>query len=312
LRIIEDGLPKETIVTRSSRRGFLKTAGMAGAGLLGSSAPSSASEAGSTLSEDRYGVLVDTTVCIGCRQCEHACRVAHDLPGPPGEAYEDRSVFQRKRRPDDTALTVVNEYANPSNADSPYTVKVQCMHCDHPACVSACIVHALTKREDGSVVWDTSKCIGCRYCMVACPFQIPAFEFDDALKPDICKCDFCADRTGEGKLPACVEICPVEALTYGKRYELVKLAHRRIADEPDRYVDHVYGEHEVGGTSWLYLAARPFAEMDFPVLGDSPAPGVSESIQHGLFKYFIPPVLFYALLGGFMWASRERDGKEAE
>jgi hypothetical protein len=148
--------------------------------------------------------------------------------------------------------------------------------------------------------------------MVACPFQIPAFEYHDPLKPDICKCDFCADRTSDGTLPACVEICPVEALTYGKRYELVKLAHSRIADKPERYVDHVYGEHEVGGTSWLYLAGRPFAELDFPVLGNSPAPGVSESIQHGIFKYFIPPVLFYALLGGFMWVSKERDEKEAK
>jgi len=303
---------EEDFVAKGNRRDFLKTAGLAGVGLLGCPATSSAGEPGSTLSEDRYGVLVDTTVCIGCRQCEYACRVAHDLPSPPAGSYEDRSVFQQPRRPDDKALTVVNEYANPSNAELPYTVKVQCMHCDHPACVSACIVGALTKQENGAVVWDTDKCIGCRYCMIACPFQIPAFEYDDALKPDISKCDFCVDRTREDKLPACVEICPVEALTYGNRYELVKLAHRRIAEHPERYVDHVYGEHEVGGTSWLYLAERPFSEMEFPVLGSSPAPGVSESIQHGIFKYFIPPVLLYALLGGFMWSTKNRDGKEAE
>ena len=299
-------------MVRQRRRDFFKTAGMVGAGIVGCAAPSTAGDMGSAPSEDRFGVLVDTTVCIGCRQCEYACRIAHDLPSPPIETYEDRSVFQRKRRPDHTALTMVNEYSNPTNAEVPFNVKVQCMHCDYPACVSACIVSALSKLENGSVVWDSSKCIGCRYCLVACPFQIPAFEYHDPLKPDICKCDFCTDRTRAGALPACVETCPVEALTYGERHELVKLAHRRIDENPGRYVDHLYGEHEVGGTSWLYLAGRPLEELDFPVLGSSPAPGVSESIQHGIFKYFVPPVLFYALLGGFMWATKNRDHTEAE
>ena len=299
-------------MAKHGRREFFKAAGLAGAGLLGCPAASHASEPGAVLSENRFGVLVDTTVCVGCRQCEYACKVAHDLPTPPIEAYEDRSVYERMRRPDPAALTVVNEYRNPAKPGLPFNVKVQCMHCDHPACVSACIVLALTKIESGAVVWDSDKCIGCRYCMVACPFQIPAFEYDDPLKPDITKCDFCADRTGEGGLPACVETCPVEALTYGERHELLKLAHEKIESNPERYVPHVYGEFEVGGTSWLYLAGRPHAELDFPVLGRSPAPGVSESIQHGIFKYFIPPVLFYALLGGFMWASKKRDGEEAE
>ena len=297
---------------KQGRREFFKTAGRAGAALRGSATSSDASDSGSALSENRFGVLVDTTVCIGCRQCECACKVAHHLPGPPAETYEDRSVFERMRRPDHTALTVVNEYANPANAHLPFNVKVQCMHCDHPACVSACIVHALTKQENVAVVWDSSKCIGCRYCMVACPFQIPAFDYHEALKPDITKCDFCADRTREGQRPACVATCPVEALTYGERHELIKVAHRKIERNPDRYVAHLYGEHEVGGTSWLYLAGRPHAELDFPVLGSSPAPGVSESIQHGIFKYFIPPVLFYALLGGFMWVTKNRDEAEAE
>lgn len=298
-------------MARHGRREFFKAVGLAGAGALGCSGSTLASQ-GQTLSEDRLGVLVDTTTCIGCRHCEYACKVAHGLPTPPVGAYEDRSVFQKMRRPDDTALTVVNEYANPASVELPFDVKVQCMHCDHPACVSACIVSALTKLDTGAVVWDTDKCIGCRYCMVACPFQVPAFEYDEALRPDITKCDFCADRTGVGRLPACVEICPVEALTFGERHELIKYAHRRIERNPERYVPHLYGEHEVGGTSWLYLAGRPHAELDFPVLGSSPAPGVSESIQHGIFKYFIPPVLFYALLGGFMWATKHRDESEAE
>jgi formate dehydrogenase iron-sulfur subunit len=192
----------------------------------------------------------------------------------------------------------------------PYDVKVQCMHCDHPACVSACIVGAISKQENGSVIWDTDKCIGCRYCMVACPFQIPSFEFDKALNPHIKKCDFCFDRTKEKKLPACVEICPVEAITYGTRNDLVKVARERIKNNPDRYVNHIYGEYEVGGTSWIYLAGTDFSNLTFPKLSNNPAPGVSESIQHAIFAYFVPPISLYALLGGIMWITRRKKSTE--
>jgi Fe-S-cluster-containing dehydrogenase component len=252
------------------------------------------------------GVLVDTTVCIGCRHCEWACRTAHDLPTPPLESYEDKTPFDAMRRPDETALTVVNRYDNPKAPAVPTTVKVQCMHCDHPACVSACIVGAITKEENGAVIWDTDKCIGCRYCMVACPFQIPAFEYRKALGPKILKCDFCFERRKTGALPACVEQCPVEALTYGPREELARVARDRVRRLPDRYVPHVYGEFEVGGTSWMYLAGTDFAALQFPKLGRSPAPGVSENIQHGIFAYFVPPVSLYALLGAIMWIARQR------
>jgi Fe-S-cluster-containing dehydrogenase component len=184
------------------------------------------------------------------------------------------------------------------------------MHCGHPACVSACIVGALSKEENGAVIWDTDKCIGCRYCMVACPFQIPAFEFNKALDPRILKCDFCAERRKTGLLPACVESCPVEALTYGPREELVLVAKERVKRQPDRYVDHIYGEFEVGGTDWCYLAGTDFADLQFPKLDVSPAPGVSESIQHGIFAYFVPPVSLYALLGAMMWTARHRGDDE--
>jgi Fe-S-cluster-containing dehydrogenase component len=184
------------------------------------------------------------------------------------------------------------------------------MHCDYPACVSACIVGAISKTENGSVVWDTDMCIGCRYCMVACPFQIPTFEYEKALDPKIVKCDFCIDRTNEGKIPACVNICPVEALTYGTREELITEARRRIKNNPDKYYNHIFGEHEVGGTSWLYLADKNLADSVFPKLGDNPAPGVSESIQHGLFAYFVPPIAVYALLGGIMWLTKDKETKK--
>ena len=184
------------------------------------------------------------------------------------------------------------------------------MHCDHPACVSACIVGAFSKEENGSVIWDGDKCIGCRYCMVACPFQIPSFEYDIAFNPDIKKCDFCFERTRRDKLPACVEVCPVESITYGKRSRLIEAARQKLRNYPERYIDHIYGEFEVGGTSWMYLAGVDFSDLEFPKLGKDAAPGVSESIQHGIFAYFIPPISLYALLGGIMWLNKTKEKPE--
>lgn len=289
-----------------SRRKFLKTSALIGAGITGLSTKSVKAGPKYVLDENRMGVLIDTTVCIGCRKCEWACKTAHDLPTQPIESYDDRTVFEKMRRPDAKALTVVNEYPPKETDQFPINVKVQCMHCDKPACVSACIVGAFSKEENGSVIWDTDKCIGCRYCMVACPFQIPAFEFEKAWHPNIRKCDFCFDRTKEGKLPACVEICPMEVLTYGTRKSLIERAHQKISLYPDRYIKHVYGEFEVGGTSWLYLASKDFHELQFPKLGTNTAPGVSEAIQHGIFAYFVPPVALYALLGGVMWINKKK------
>ncbi len=299
-------LGRAPMKTPHDRRNFIKTVAAIGTAAAVANPGSAKAGPKNVLSPKRKGVLVDTTVCVGCRNCEWACKVAHGLPAEPLDTFKDRTVFASQRRPDDRALTVVNEYPNPRNRDLPYDVKSQCMHCDHPACVSACIVGAFSKQEIGAVVWDGGMCIGCRYCMAACPFQVPAFEFDKPLQPEIRKCDFCFDRQTRGQLPACVEICPVEALTFGPREDLVRLAHERIQRSPERYVDSVYGEFEVGGTSWLYLAGREFTSLQFPKVGSSPAPGTTEAIQHGIFAYFIPPVALYALLGAIMWLSKER------
>jgi Fe-S-cluster-containing dehydrogenase component len=295
---------------KHSRRTFLKTTAIAATTLTSLPIKKLRASPKNILSDDRMGVLVDTTVCIGCRNCEWACKTAHNMPAGNIDDYKNKSILKNMRRPDEHALTVINQYDNDQNPTLPYDVKIQCMHCDHPACVSACIVGALSKQENGSVVWDTDKCIGCRYCMVACPFQIPSFEFDKALNPHIKKCDFCFDRTKEGKLPACVEICPVEAITYGPRNDLVKVARERIKNNPDRYVNHIYGEYEVGGTSWIYLAGTDFSNLAFPKLSNNPAPGVSESIQHAIFAYFVPPISLYALLGGIMWITRRKKSVE--
>lgn len=190
----------------------------------------------------------------------------------------------------------------------PIHVKANCLHCNEPACVSACLVGAFSKQPDGAVTYDAWKCMGCRYCMVACPFQIPAYEYDNPLTPQVRKCTLCANEgnPNKGGVPACVKICPQECLTYGKRSELLTRARAKIQSEPDVYADHIYGEHEVGGTSWLYLAPKghSFGELGFVELGSSPPPMRTERIQHGIFKYFIPPLAWYGLLGAVMWVSR--------
>jgi Fe-S-cluster-containing dehydrogenase component len=297
-------------MSRQNRRDFLKV--FSGFTATALSAKSARAAPQNTLSDDRYGVLVDTTVCIGCRKCEYACKVAHNIPTEGPAHYTDQSVFRTKRRPDDMNLTVVNAYPQQSEHTISVTVKVQCMHCDHPACLSACIVGAFDKDDTGAVIWDEDKCIGCRYCMVACPFQIPAYEYSKALEARVVKCDWCIDRQKEDKLPACVEICPVEALTFGKRSTLIQLARDKIKGNPEKYIDHIYGEYEVGGTAWLYLADKDFKNYDFPELGKNPAPGVSEAIQHGIFAYFVPPVALYALLGGVMWITKKDSEEEEE
>lgn len=303
-----------------NRRKFLKTAAVGiSITTLGTA---SVKGADNTPSEDRIGILVDTAECVGCRHCEWACRSAHNLPAGNLDSYSDTGVFKEYRRTDSNSLTVINEFENEKYPLLPIHVKTQCMHCERPACVSACIVGALTKLQDGSVVWDTSKCIGCRYCMVACQFQIPTFDYDKSINPNIRKCDLCYDRRKIGKLPACVDICPNEALVFGKRSDILKIAKDRIKRKPEVYINYVYGEHEIGGTSWVYIASKNFDELKMPSLGVNPAPGISESIQHGIFAYFVPPVTLYALLGLIMWVTKrgkidetkeiEKTGKEKE
>jgi Fe-S-cluster-containing dehydrogenase component len=220
------------------------------------------------------GVLHDTTRCIGCRKCEKACNVVNELPAPE-KAFDDMAVLEERRRTTAQTYTVVNRYAKGRDTLPTY-VKTQCNHCQEPACASACFVKAFRKDKTGAVTYNASLCVGCRYCMVACPFNIPAYEYNEAFTPRVMKCTLCKPRIDEGKLPGCVEICPTEALTFGSREVLIKEARRRIDRFPDRYVDHVYGETEMGGTSWLYLSGRSFSEIGMREdLGITPAPSLT-------------------------------------
>ena len=293
------------------RRDFLGLAAASSATLLGGKSLANEQQLPRDC-KDACAVLVDTAVCIGCRKCEWACNKQHNLSEQDMAAFEDKSIFATHRRPTDQAYTVVNEFRDPAKPDKQYTIKVQCMHCLDPACVSACIVGALEKLPNGPVVYDAWKCMGCRYCIVACPFQVPAYEYENALTPQVRKCTFCTERKlEEGNVPACVEACPNEALTFGARDDLIDLAHARIKAHPDRYVDHVYGEHEAGGTSFMYLAPTDFNNTELPDIPDDPIPPNTENIQHAIFKWFVPPLALYGLLGLIM-ASKPDKVKEQE
>lgn len=287
-----------------NRRHFLKFLGAAG---TAAAVPAKARAWESKSPPDALGCLVDLTRCIGCRKCEEACNTVNALPRQD-LAFDDTSVLNMTRRPDERAFTVINRYfsgrLDRHHQLHPTFVKVQCMHCQDPACASACIVGALTKKANGAVHYDVSKCIGCRYCMVACPFEIPAYEYKDPLTPRVMKCTFCFDRiSGNKDLPGCAAVCPVEAITFGTRETLLDLAGRRLKENPGKYIDHIYGEHEVGGTSWMYISAEPFSRLGFPDLPDTPMPKLAETIQHSLFSYLWSPILLFGALGGIMAAS---------
>ncbi|MGC9330085.1 MAG: hydrogenase 2 operon protein HybA [Candidatus Hinthialibacter sp.] len=275
---------------------FLLGAGTSRAGAGEAASPSKKPE--------EYGCLIDATLCVGCRECEKACNRVNDLP-PLATEFSNRSSIEDERRPDAEHFTVVNRYSgspSPAQKEREETfIKVQCMHCLTPSCVSACIVGALKKSPQGAVVYDADRCIGCRYCMVACPFQIPAYEFNDPITPRVRKCNFCFERLSEGEKPACAEACPREAIVFGKRSDLIELARKKIQEKPGRYLDHIYGEKEAGGTSWLYLTGRPAEDLGLPKLDEKAPSELTESIQHGIFKYGLPPLALYGALGGIMW-----------
>ena len=282
------------------RRKFLKVLGAGIGGIAGNTlwAPpvKAAEEVGG--GRELVAVLVDTTRCIGCRSCEVACAEAHGLPIPD---QSDESVFEKQRQTSVTQWTVVNRFKTEKGE---VFAKKQCMHCNQPGCVAACLVRAMEKREEGPVTWS-GNCMGCRYCMVSCPFDIPKFEYN-SWNPKIQKCNLCYERVKEGKQPACVEACPAEALTFGTRRQLIEEAKTRIYQNPDTYYHHIYGEYEVGGSSYIYLSAVPFEQIGFRTdLGTTSYPKYTVG-----FLYSVPVVLLLwpaFLLGVSQITKREEE-----
>ncbi len=294
-----------------TRRSFLRRGGGAAAALAVGAAGASASEAatgspsGNHLQEraaEQYALLFDSTLCVGCRACELACESHKHLGRSGDEIFKGRPAEDARALAPDvfTYVTFHQVEADPSSAAFG---KVQCMHCIEPACVSSCPVQALEKTAEGPVIWHDDLCLGCRYCMMACPFLVPRFEWD-AANPRIRKCDMCYDRILEGKPPACVAACPSGALKFGKRAELLEEAHERIEQRPRRYVHRVYGELEAGGTNFLHLASRPFEELGYR--RNLPTRSYREYTRPAM--AMIPYVVngLAVLLGAIAWIVRRR------
>ncbi|MFQ6091748.1 MAG: 4Fe-4S dicluster domain-containing protein [bacterium] len=229
-------------------------------------------------------MLIDITKCIGCEACVYACKDQNKLPEEVDPKLTDKT------------WTVLEEHKD-------LFVRKLCMHCKDPACASVCPVGAFRKTEEGAVVYDGHKCIGCRYCMVACPFSIPKYEWDKAL-PLVQKCIFCFDRISKGEQPTCAEVCPTEATLFGDRDDLLREAKMRIRQNPDLYVDHIFGAEEVGGTCVLYLSSVPFKDIGFRTdLTPEPLPRITWKVMS-----LVPNVMSLAGVGllGTWWIINRR------
>jgi len=227
-------------------------------------------------------ILIDITKCIGCRSCEQACKQLHGFPEKTEATLSP------------TALTVVEDHGD-------RYVRRMCMNCQDPACASACLVGALKKTALGPVTYDGSKCIGCRYCIVACPFNVPRYEWSK-LVPFVKKCDMCYARQVNGQPPACVEACPVQASIVGWRDEILEEAQRRILGD-SKYVRHIYGSEEIGGTSVFFISDVPFEKLGFPVQSTQPMPVLTANALGD-----IPTVVIVggSLLAGLYWITNRR------
>lgn len=217
-----------------------------------------------------HAYLFDATRCIDCRACMVACSVENNIP-------------MNKTRIWVAGIGIKGEFPDLETA----SMVAHCMHCEYPDCMSACPVGAYTKRPDGPVIYNPDVCIGCRYCMNACAFGVPHFDYDKGLVDGafIDKCMMCTDRIDNGLEPACVATCPTDALEYGDRDELIARAHARIQAHPGRYIDYVYGEHDKGGTSYLVISHVPFNELGLPEMGPEPINEITESIMEGTIPF---------------------------
>jgi len=241
------------------------------------------------------GILYDATLCIGCKMCEKACAEHNGLP------YNDDVAAEAKQS--DHKYTVVL-------SQNDKFMRRLCMNCLDPTCASVCPVGALRKSTLGPVTYDASRCIGCRYCMLACPFSVPKYEWSKAW-PLVRKCNMCADRLANGLPTACAEVCPTGATKFGERDELIAEAKDRIAKGQGQYVDRIYGLKEVGGTSILLLSSVPFENFGYTTdIGTEALPLLTGRVLSRL-----PDVvtLGAVTLGGIWWlCNRMEEVAQAE
>jgi Fe-S-cluster-containing dehydrogenase component len=293
------------------RRTLLKGMAVAGA-TTALPAEASASSERPRVEDDDVGMLYDTTLCIGCRACVTRCKEANQLP--PSRTAE--AIYDAPDRLDGSTKNVIQ--VAQLDADRWAFMKAQCMHCADPACVSVCMAGALHRTAGGVVAYEPSTCVGCRYCQIGCPFDVPKFEWSKAF-PKIVKCELCrhrADPRKDGPLPianpACCEACPREAVIYGTIAELKAVARRRVAERPERYNPKLYGERDGGGTHVLYLTAKDvtFTQLGLTEsLGDVSPAAPAEKVGHSLYQYFaLPGALYAALAYTIVRNEKKQDG----
>lgn len=286
------------------RRNFFKVLGVSGAAVTIGYQAIAKPDTNTEQEIEFSGILYDSVRCEGCHGCEYDCAEVNNLSDPT-DSIQEAEKTSAKRKPNETRRTVVNSY---KTSKGEVFRKLQCFHCNEPACAAACLTKAMYKTKEGAVIWREDKCMGCRYCMISCPFDVPKFEYHSA-NPKIQKCSMCYDKLMENELPACVANCPNDALLYGKRRDLIHEARKRIIENTGKYVDHIYGEHEAGGTGWLYLSPVPFNELGLKLnLQKSSYPELTKG-----FLYSVPSVfvLVPALLIGIRQATIDNNLKNS-
>jgi Fe-S-cluster-containing dehydrogenase component len=287
-----------------SRRDVLRSIGVGAATLsVGAAALGSAPEGGRAHTEkggtantdaDAYGLLYDATVCIGCKACVAACTAANDLEP---DTARSGGIWQMPSDLNAQTKNIILVYKDGNEASF---VKKQCMHCFDPACAAGCPFGALKKGAHGVVEWEGSRCVGCRYCEISCPFDVPRFEWAK-FNPRIVKCELCRHRYADGLTAACTEVCPTGAVIFGTRAELLDEAHRRIKASPGKYYqDRVYGEQDLGGTQVLYLSHVPFAKIGLTEVGTESRAHYGSKVHGVVYKGMVIPAIVYAGLAVLM------------
>jgi Fe-S-cluster-containing dehydrogenase component len=288
----------------TDRRSVLK--GIAAAATLSVIPTTAGARETRTVAADAVGLLYDTTKCIGCKACVVKCKeingMGADVDGYGGGLYDAPEGLNEFTK------NVIQLYRDDGAKEISF-VKKQCMHCVDPACVGACMLSALTKGKFGVVSYDADKCVGCRYCEAACPFGVPKFEWSKRA-PKIVKCELCRERLDKGEQPGCSEVCPRGAVIFGRYTDLLDDARARLSANPGKYVQRIYGEHELGGTQVLYVSHVPFEKLGFRFSDEQSVPHVQQTVQHGVYQGFALPIALYGLLGGVMFRNRKKHPDE--